>query len=96
MSYKTYVPGVQKFRSYEEQTRAWVRGTFCSEELANAEQKGSDFMIFLFFHDTNHVVNGESSVLMLEVQGLHIECPVQRPAVLNPVQNILLISQTSN
>ena len=53
-------------------------------------KKSPDFMIFLFFHDTNHVVNGQSSVLMLKVQGLHIECPVQGPAVLNPKCSLMV------
>ena len=60
-----------------------MRGTFCSEELANAEQRKFKLNVLLFHH-THHVVNSQASVLVLEVQGLYIECSVQRPTVLNP------------
>ena len=42
------------------------------------------FYVLLPHKKTHHVVNSQASVLMLEVQGLNIECSVKRSAVLNP------------
>ena len=50
---------------------------FAQRNLPMLNKKGRT-MIFLLFHlYTNHVVNSQSSVLVLEIQGLHIECSVQ-------------------
>ena len=39
---------------------------------------------YVDYHENHHVVDGEASVLVLQVERLHVECSVQGPSVLHP------------
>ena len=54
---------------------------FAQRNLPMLNKESLNQMIYCFTH---HVVNSQASVLVLEIQGLNIECSVQRPTVLNP------------